>query len=87
MIRSEGSTEGSLRVVGPLKEAVLKDILDTVGAGSVALDLSGVKRADPAAVHLLALEPPDRFRLVRCPSWLALWMEQERRRARSWSGT
>jgi len=74
-------------VIGSLKEAVMKRLFDIVGAERVALDLSEVPEAEAAAVRLLAQRPPGLCQLVCCPKWLAFWIEQERRRAGSESGT
>jgi ABC-type transporter Mla MlaB component len=77
VIRIEETPQGGLRVIGALERAALSGLLETRSSTEVVLDLSEVREADAAAVHMLAQLPP-RCRLVNCPRWLALWIERER---------
>ena len=81
MIRIEGTSRG-VRIIGSLKGALLRDLLEILSKGQVVLDLSEVREADEAAVSMLARLPEARCRLVSCPRWLTLWIEQERRHDR-----
>jgi len=75
MFRIEGAPRG-VRIIGSLKGALLRDLLETLSEGQVMLDLSEVREADDSAVAILARLPAG-FRLVNSPRWLALWIEQE----------
>jgi len=77
MFRIEGAQRG-VRIIGSLKGALLRNLLETLSEGQVMLDLSEVREADDSAVDMLA-RLPARCRLVNSPRWLALWIEQERR--------
>lgn len=76
MIRIDRSPRG-VRIIGSLKGVVLKNLLEVLRDGQVAVDLSEVREADEAAVGMLA-RLPNRYSLVNCPRWLAFWIEQER---------
>ena len=76
-MKIEGTPRG-VRIIGSLKGALVRNLLEIMSEGQMVLDLSDVREADEAAVGMLARLPADRCRLVSCPRWLALWIEQER---------
>jgi hypothetical protein len=78
--RVEGSSRERVRVIGTLLGPQLEMLLEAVEGSEVALDLSTVNETDRDAVRLLAWLPEDQCRLLACPKWLALRIEQERLR-------
>ena len=80
MIRVEGGPRERVRVIGTLLGPQLQMLLEAVEGSELALDLSAVNESDRDAVRLLAWLPEDQCRLLGCPKWLALWIEQERPR-------
>jgi hypothetical protein len=73
----ERGRNGLVHVVGPLTKPYLEDLFEEIPGGEVVLDLGRVLRADAEALSLLARLPAGRCRLVDCPKWLSLRMEQE----------
>ena len=67
-----------MRLTGALQGELLKELLESLKTREALLDLSEVRKADAAAVRMLAQMPLGRCKLVNCPQWLALWIEQER---------
>ncbi len=90
MIRIERDAGGRARVTGALVGDSVGLLRDELAMADVVLDLSGVEKADEAAVRLLAGLSPQRCPLGSCPRWLALWVERvargrpRNRRARRW---
>jgi hypothetical protein len=68
-----------VRIIGVLQGEVVRELFESLGTQEAMLDLSEVREADAEAVRMLAQMPPGRCKLVHCPKWLALWIEQERR--------
>ena len=67
-----------MRLIGALRGELLRGLFESLTTREAMLDLSEVRDADAAAVRILAQMPPGRCKLVDCPRWLALWIEQER---------
>jgi len=78
MERETGSTD-RVRVIGALTGPPLELLLEMVGRAEVMLDLSEVREVDSDAVHLLAQLPPEQWKRLTCPKWLACRVEMERR--------
>ncbi len=83
MIRIEREEAGRARVTGALVGESVGLLRDELSRADAVLDLSGIEKADEAAVRLLAGLSPDRCPLVSCPRWLALWVERMRQRSRT----
>ncbi len=83
MIRIERETTGRARVAGSLVGESVRLLRDLTSREAVTLDLSGVGMADESAVRFLAGLSPDRWALVSCPRWLALWVERMRQTSRT----
>jgi hypothetical protein len=79
MIRADDRPRERVRVIGTLLGEQLQMLLEAVQGSEVALDLAAVNETDIDAVRLLARLPEEQCRLLACPKWLALWIEQERR--------
>jgi hypothetical protein len=80
VIRVDNSPHERVRVIGTLLGPQLQMLLEAVEGSEVALDLAAVNETDRDAVRLLAWLPEDQCRLLACPKWLALRIEQERLR-------
>ncbi len=79
MIRIEREEAGRARVTGALVGESVVLLRDELSRADAVLDLSGIEKADEAAVRLLAGLAPERCPLASCPRWLALWVERVRR--------
>lgn len=77
MARKDTGRHDRVHVIGALTEPHLQDLLEDMPGGQILLDLAQVGRVDAEAVSLLANLPPGRCRLLDCPKWLSLRIEQE----------
>ena len=78
MMQLETDPSERVRVIGALTGPPLEMLLEMVGSSELLLDLSEVREADADALRLLAQLPPEQWKLLACPKWLALRIEMER---------
>ncbi len=81
MIRIEREGPGRARVTGTLVGDSVRLLREELTGDDAVLDLSGVEKADESAARFLAGLSPDRWALLSCPRWLALWVERMRERS------
>jgi hypothetical protein len=79
IMESELGSTDRVRVIGALTAPPLELLLEMVGRAEMTLDLSEVCEIDSDAVRLLAQLPPQQYKLLACPRWLAARIEMERR--------
>ena len=77
MIQTETGLHDCVHVIGTLTRSHIQDLFEDMPGGQLVLDLGRVHRVDAEALSLLARLPGSRCRLVDCPKWLSISIEQE----------